>query len=189
MLILIGCSSGGASVRKVEAKTLTHKYRPEGDQTVHIDLTKVKSEELKKVYSYIDDHFDEHVERLQKWIRQPSISNSGEGIPETAEMVKGFFDQLGCQQTQVYDVGITEWGVPAIRWFMQNATKAHRRRWLSTGNTTPCLSRNRMCGSRPFEGRLVDGKTAGLDPALKKVLIGRGATNSKGPEMSANTTP
>ena len=27
-------------------------------------------------------------------------------------MVKGFFDQLGCQTARVYDVGITEWGAP-----------------------------------------------------------------------------
>ena len=27
-------------------------------------------------------------------------------------MVKGFFDQLGCQQTRVYDVGVTECGSP-----------------------------------------------------------------------------
>ena len=54
----------------------------------------------------------QHVENLQKWIRQPSISNSGEGIPESAEMVKGFFDELGCQQTQVFDVGVTEYGSP-----------------------------------------------------------------------------
>ena len=27
-------------------------------------------------------------------------------------MVKGFFEELGCQETRVYDVGITEWGAP-----------------------------------------------------------------------------
>ena len=27
-------------------------------------------------------------------------------------MVKGFFEQLGCQTARVYDVGITEWGAP-----------------------------------------------------------------------------
>ena len=27
-------------------------------------------------------------------------------------MVKGFFDELGCQQTQVFDVGVTEYGSP-----------------------------------------------------------------------------
>src|SRR5580704_15167042 len=112
MVVSVGCSKIGASMRTTSTTQLTHKYRPEGNQTVHIDLTKVKSDELKKVYSYIDEHFDEHVERLQKWIKQPSISNSGEGIQETAEMVKGFYDELGCQQSRVYDTGVTEWGLP-----------------------------------------------------------------------------
>src|SRR5258708_36184603 len=87
-----GCSKSGASARNEAAKLITHNYRTNGDTVPHIDLAKIKSEELKKVYAYIDEHFDEHVESLQKWIRQPSISNSGEGIPESAEMVKGFFD-------------------------------------------------------------------------------------------------
>ena len=70
--------------------------RPYGDETVKIDMSKMPDAE-KKVFAYIDEHIDEHVENLQKWIQQPSISNSGEGIPESAEMVKGFFDKLGCQ--------------------------------------------------------------------------------------------
>src|SRR5215469_17331886 len=94
-----GCSKTETTVSASQKKALTHVYRPEGDQTVHIDMSKIKNEELKKVYGYIDEHFDEHVERLQKWIRQPSISNSGEGIQETAEMVKAFYDELGCQQS------------------------------------------------------------------------------------------
>ena len=61
--------------------------RPSGDETVKPDLSRV-SGDLQKVYRYIDEHVDDHVERLQKWVRQPSISNSGEGIPESAEMVK-----------------------------------------------------------------------------------------------------
>ena len=74
------------------------------------DMTRITSPDLQKVFAYIDEHVDEHVENLQKWIQQPSISNSGEGIPESAEMVKGFFEQLGCQESRVYDVGKTEWG-------------------------------------------------------------------------------
>src|SRR5262249_59167320 len=35
-----------------------------------------------------------------------------------------------------------------------------------------------VCMTLPFEGRLVE------QPPYKKVLIGRGATNSKGPEMA-----
>src|ERR1700759_2840523 len=64
--------------------------RPAGDETIKPDLSLV-SDELKKVYGYIDEHIDDLVEPLQKGVRQPSTSNSGEGIPEAAEMVKGFF--------------------------------------------------------------------------------------------------
>ena len=71
--------------------------RPDGDTEIKPYLSQVPPE-LQKVYENIDQNIDADVENLQKWIRQPSISNSGEGIPESAEMVKGFFDQLGCQQ-------------------------------------------------------------------------------------------
>src|SRR6266508_4983171 len=84
--------------------------RPNGDTEIQPDLGKIQSEDLKKVYTYIDEHIDEHVVNLQKWIQQPSISNTGEGMQESAEMVKGYFDQLGCQKTQVYDMGTAEWG-------------------------------------------------------------------------------
>ena len=81
--------------------------RPSGDEEIKPDMSQVPPE-LAKVYDHIDQNIDQHVVNLQKWIQQPSISNSGEGIPESAEMVKGFFDELGCQQTQVYDPGITD---------------------------------------------------------------------------------
>ncbi len=57
--------------------------RPNGDTEISPDMSQVHSEDLKKIYAYIDEHVDEHVENLQRWIRQPSISNSGEGIPES----------------------------------------------------------------------------------------------------------
>ena len=65
--------------------------RPAGDTELQPDMSQVPPD-LQKVFAHIDENIDAHVEHLQKWIRQPSISNSGEGIPESAEMVKGFFD-------------------------------------------------------------------------------------------------
>ena len=109
---VVGCSREPSTPAAAAAPPAQAKLgiRPNGDTEIQPDLAKIQSEELKKVFAYIDEHIDEHVVNLQKWIRQPSISNSGEGIPESAEMVKGFFDQLGCQESRVYDVGITEWG-------------------------------------------------------------------------------
>src|SRR5688572_27224516 len=59
--------------------------------------------DLQKVFAQIDTDIDEHVETLRRFVQQPSISNSGEGIPEAAEMVKGFFEELGCQDSRVVD--------------------------------------------------------------------------------------
>src|SRR6266851_5445718 len=115
-VICSGCSRGPSTPAAAAAAPAQPKLgiRPAGDTEIQPDLGKIQSEDLKKIFAYIDQHIDDHVVNLQKWIRQPSISNSGEGIPESAEMVKGIVEQA------------------------------------------------------PF----------------KKVLIGRGATNSKGPEMA-----
>src|SRR5579862_3202828 len=107
----VACSSGPKQAAQKKSTAAKLGIRPHGDETIQPDLNKVP-DDLKKVFSYIDEHIDDHVENLQKWIRQPSISNSGEGIPESAEMVKGFFEQLGCQTARVFDVGVTEWGAP-----------------------------------------------------------------------------
>jgi len=142
-------------------------------------MSLVHSEELNKVYSYIDEHIDEHVVNLQKWIQQPSISNTGEGMQESAEMVKGFFDQLGCQQTKVYDVGVTEWGQqgnPVVYGKCdEGAEKTLVIYWMY--DTMP-VTQPDLWKAPPFEGQLVE------QAPFKKVLIGRGATNSKGPQMA-----
>src|SRR5689334_14815022 len=108
-LIAGGCSQSPARAAATTSATPSAAavktslgIRPGGDTEIAPDLAKISSDELKKIYTYIDDHIDDHVENLQKWIRQPSISNTGEGIQESAEMVKGFFDQLGCQESKVY---------------------------------------------------------------------------------------
>jgi acetylornithine deacetylase/succinyl-diaminopimelate desuccinylase-like protein len=156
--------------------------RANGDTTIQPDMSKLPPE-MKKVSDYIDAHIDEHVENFQKWIQQPSISNSGEGIPETAEMVKGMFDKLGCQETKVYDVGISEWGQPGNPVVYakcdEGAPKTVFIYWMY--DTMPVTQPDNWVAP-PFEGRIVEGKVAGVP--FPKVLIGRGAVNSKGPEIT-----
>jgi acetylornithine deacetylase/succinyl-diaminopimelate desuccinylase-like protein len=152
--------------------------RPSGDEELKPDMSQVPPE-LAKVYEHIDQNIDQHVVNLQKWIQQPSISNSGEGIPESAEMVKGFFDELGCQQTQVYDPGVTEYGSPSNPVVYakcdEGAEKTVLIYWMY--DTMP-VTQPDAWQYPPFEARLVE------QAPYKKVLIGRGATNSKGPQMS-----
>src|SRR5713226_7155792 len=182
---LSGCS--GRSSKPAQPGTTATKarlgIRPHGDEVIQPDLNKTPSD-LKKVYAYIDDHIDEHAENLQKWIRQPSISNSGEGIPESAEMVKGFYEKLGCQTARVFDVGITEYGTPGNPVVYakcdEGAEKTVAIYWQY--DTMP-VTQPDVWIAPPFEGRIVDGKAA-VVPEASRVIIGRGATNSKGSEMA-----
>jgi acetylornithine deacetylase/succinyl-diaminopimelate desuccinylase-like protein len=157
--------------------------RPNGDTEIQPDVSRVRSEELKQVYAYIDAHIDDHVVSLQHWIQQPSISNSGEGIPESAEMVKGFWEELGCQESRVYDVGVTEWGAqgnPVV--YAKCDVGAPRTVLIYWMYDTMPVTQPDVWVAPPFEGRLVE------QPPFKKVLIGRGATNSKGPQMAQLNT-
>jgi acetylornithine deacetylase/succinyl-diaminopimelate desuccinylase-like protein len=178
---LVGCSRTPSTQASAAGAPAQPKLgiRPHGDTEIQPDLSKISSEELKKVFTYIDDHIDDHVQNLQKWIRQPSISNSGEGIPESAEMVKGFFEQLGCQESRVYDVGITEWGAPGNPVVYARCDEgAPRTIAIYWQYDTMPITQPDAWKVPPFEARLVE------QAPYKKVLIGRGATNSKGPEMS-----
>ncbi len=153
--------------------------RPLGDTEISIDMSKIKNPDLPKIFAYIDAHIDEHVRNLQKWIQQPSISNTGEGIQESAQMVKGYFDQLGCQSSKVYDPGITEWGQqsnPVV--YAKCDEGAKRTIVIYWQYDTMPVTQPDLWIRPPFAGDLVE------QAPYKKVLIGRGATNSKGPEMS-----
>src|SRR5437762_236252 len=177
----VGCSRGPSTPAAAAAPPAPPKLgiRANGDTEIQPDLGKIQSEDLKKVFAYIDQHIDDHVVNLQKWIRQPSISNSGEGIPESAEMVKGFFEQLGCQHSQVYDVGITEWGAPGNPVVFAKCDEgAARTVAIYWQYDTMPITQPDAWKAPPFEARIVE------QPPFKKVLIGRGATNSKGPEMA-----
>ena len=151
--------------------------RPQGDTEISPDLSQV-SDELKQVFDYIDENFDDDVMRLQRWIQQPSISNTGEGIPESAQMVRGFWQELGCE-AEVHEVGETEWGAqgnPVVYAHCdEGADQTLLIYWMY--DTMP-ITQPDLWNYPPFAAELVE------QPPFPKVLIGRGATNSKGGQMA-----
>ncbi|MEM3696749.1 MAG: M20/M25/M40 family metallo-hydrolase [Candidatus Bathyarchaeia archaeon] len=120
-----------------------------------------------KVFKYIGSHFDEHLNRLQELVRQPSISAENRGIRECAELVKSYFENLGCQDTKLvetsgnpvvygyYDAGAEK---TIIVYFMYDTQPVDEPGW-----TVP-----------PLEGRIVEMEPFG------KCLVARGAINTKG---------
>jgi acetylornithine deacetylase/succinyl-diaminopimelate desuccinylase-like protein len=179
--LVTACAQGPeptSATQTAEAPAPRLGIRAVADEEISPDLSRIP-DDLKQVFDHIDANVDQHVENFQKWIQQPSISNSGEGIPESAQMVKGFFEQLGCQESRVYDVPMTEWGSPGNPVVYarcdEGAEKTLVIYWMY--DTMPITQPDAWIVP-PFEGRLVEL------PPFKKVLIGRGATNSKGPQIA-----
>lgn len=60
---------------------------------------------LTDVFSYVDHHHQEFLERLIDYVRRPSISAYGEGIGEVAEYIAGVMIRLGLQTRIVPTAG------------------------------------------------------------------------------------
>jgi len=134
---------------------------------------------LETIYKHIDDNFDYHVAKVQEWIRQPSVSNTGEGISDCAELTRSYFEQLGCQHTEIANVGVTEWGAtgnPVV--YAEYDAGAPKTVILYMMYDTMPIFDVKEWSSHPYEANLVE------QPPFKLVVIGRGSVNSKGPQMA-----
>lgn len=54
-----------------------------------------KGESIRKIHDAIDEHFPDHLERRREFLRQKSVSATGEGIKETARIVRDFILEFG----------------------------------------------------------------------------------------------
>src|SRR5262245_44584291 len=127
--------------------------------------------ELQPIWAQIEKQHDQTVERLQHWIRQPSIAAENRGMTEGCELTMQMLREGGfAQVTKVPTDG--QPGIFAVldagalstlgHYFMYDVKQVDPAEW----------------SSQPFEAALVD------KPGLGKVMIGRGAVNQKGPEAT-----
>jgi len=124
---------------------------------------------LEKVYRNIDENFEAHVKRLREFVKQPSISQTGEGVKECAELLKSYLKDLGCKETRLvpqtyspvvygeYDAGAEKTVIIYMMYDVQPAEDV------------------KLWKVPPFEAKIVP-----MAP-FKKVLMARGAINTKGP--------
>jgi len=181
LALMVGCAQENATEQDTaSSETSTGPslgLRPQGDTEISPDLSQV-SDELKQVFDYIDENFDDDVMRLQRWVQQPSISNTGEGIPESAQMVRGFWQELGCE-AEVHEVGETEWGAQGNPVVYAHCDEGAERTlliyWMY--DTMP-ITQPDLWNYPPFAAELVE------QPPFPKVMIGRGTSNSKGPQLA-----
>ena len=127
--------------------------------------------DLAPVWAEIEKRHDESVQRLQQWIRQPSIAAENRGMTEGCDMMMRMLRDAGFDQvTKVPTDGhpgvfaTLDAGAPRTLglYFMYDVKQVDPAEWSSP----------------PFEAALVD--KAGLG----KIVVGRGAVNQKGPEAT-----
>src|SRR5713226_4054236 len=126
---------------------------------------------LDPIWQQIEKRHDESVQRLQQWIRQPSIAAENKGVNEGCELTMQFLRDAGFGEvTKIPTDGqpgifaTLDAGAPRTLglYFMYDVKQVDPSEWSSP----------------PWDAALVE------KPRLGKVIIGRGAVNQKGPEAA-----
>jgi len=130
-----------------------------------------ESADLKPIQAEIAKRHDETVRRLQDWIHQPSIAAENRGMTEGCDMMMRLlrdagFSQVAKMPTDGHPGVFATLDAGAARtvgiYFMYDVKQVDPSEWSSP----------------PWDAALVD------KPGLGKVLIGRGAVNTKGPQAT-----
>jgi acetylornithine deacetylase/succinyl-diaminopimelate desuccinylase-like protein len=129
------------------------------------------SGDLASVRSEIEKRHDESIQRLQHWVRNPSIAAEDRAMDEGCALMMQMARDAGFQQARRIDTD----GHPAVfatldagaprtfgLYFMYDVKQADPAEWSSP----------------PFDAAIVD------KPGFGKVVMGRGAVNQKGPEAA-----
>ena len=123
-----------------------------------------------RVYAHIDANRQAHLQALQRWVRQRSISAQDDGVRQMAEMLRDDLKALGFAEAELvptsghpgvwgyYDAGAEK---TLVVYMMYDVQPVEPEGW----------------SVQPFDGGVVERP-------LGRVLMARGATNQKGPERA-----
>lgn len=130
----------------------------------------LESQAVKKIHKYIEEHKEEHVRKIQEFLRQPSVSSWNMGIRECAEMLADYFRKLGCKEVELVKTD----GNPGIWAYYDSGIKGAKT-----------VSHYMMYDTQPFDEKRWSQPPLAANlvplPPFKRVVMARGAINSKGP--------
>jgi acetylornithine deacetylase/succinyl-diaminopimelate desuccinylase-like protein len=129
------------------------------------------SSDLAPIRAEIEKRHDESIQRLQHWVKNPSIAAEDRGMDEGCDLMMRMAREAGFQKATRIDTD----GHPAVfatldagaprtfgLYFMYDVKQADPAEWSSP----------------PWDAAIVD------KPGFGKVVMGRGAVNQKGPEAA-----
>jgi acetylornithine deacetylase/succinyl-diaminopimelate desuccinylase-like protein len=121
--------------------------------------------DLERALERVDEDFESHLQTIRAYLKQPSVSGTGEGIEECAEHSAGLIEMAGGEAEIVPTEGhpavvgvVGADGPRLLRYGMYDVQPAEEDTWTSG----------------PFEAAVRD--LPGIGPSI----VGRGSANSKG---------
>src|SRR6478672_5567103 len=162
---LVGAAAGAASLALPGWVSATENVFPSTTGLTGFD------DDLSAIRAEVSKRHDETVQRMQTWMKQPSIAAENRGMNEGCELTMQMLRDAGFQQvTKVPTDGqpgifaTLDAGAPKTLglYFMYDVKQVDPSEWSSP----------------PWEARIVD------KPGFGKVVVGRGAVNQKGPEAT-----
>jgi acetylornithine deacetylase/succinyl-diaminopimelate desuccinylase-like protein len=128
----------------------------------------MQTEASQAIRTRIESDLDDHISRIQRAVRQPSVSVEHEGLREIAELMVEYLDDLGCDEAALVETD----GAPGV-W-------GHYDAGADTTIVNYGMLDTRPVGDEaewtydPFGGELADHDEFG------RVIYGRGAVKVKG---------
>ena len=129
-------------------------------------VTKKQPATLENICRAIDEAFPEHLERCRAFLRQKSISVTGEGIRETAGILRDFIEELGGE--------VSLWGDPSFPIVFGRLNGASQKTLIVYGMYDVQPAEESKWISPPFAAEIHNL------PGLGECVVARGAVNSKG---------
>ena len=127
---------------------------------------------MDRLKAYLESNKPDHIKRIQRLVQQPSVSTEDLGVRECAELLVGYHQELGCQEAELVQTD----GVPGV-WAYCDAGAPKTIIVYGNFDTVPVLPQQQW-EHPPYSGVLTP------TGPYEKVLVGRGALNSKGPYVA-----
>jgi acetylornithine deacetylase/succinyl-diaminopimelate desuccinylase-like protein len=127
---------------------------------------------LEKIRVYLENNRDRHIARIQRYVRQPSISTENIGLRECAQLLVEFHKELGCHESELVETS----DIAGV-WAYYDAGAPTTIIVYGNFDTRPVLPHEQW-EHPPFSGEVTSFGS------FQQVLMGRGALAYKGPYIA-----
>ena len=135
---------------------------------------------IDRVHAHIDENFEGYLDEIKRYLSQPGISQTGEGIRESAALTRDFVTSLADTQARLVETS----GNPVV--FGRTAAASPDAKTLLLYcfyDVVPAAPEDWACP--PFDPAVLDPARIGLPGDCGPVLCGRGTTDHRGPLAAA----